>query len=125
MCVCVCVCVCVSVLVAQLCLTLFDHHGLQSARLFCPWNSPGKSTGVCCHSHLQGIFLTQGPNLQADSLPSEHQGSPYVYIWVYIYKLCVYKLNHFAVHRKQTQHCKSTIVQLKKDLWGLPWWPGG
>ena len=23
-------------------------HGLQPARLFCPWDSPGKSTGVCC-----------------------------------------------------------------------------
>ena len=37
-------------------------HGLQPARLFCPWNSPGKNTGVGCHSLLQGIFLTQGSN---------------------------------------------------------------
>ena len=29
----------------------------------CPWNSPGKNTGVGCHSLLQGIFLTQGWNL--------------------------------------------------------------
>ena len=28
----------------------------------CPWNSPGKNTGVGCHSHLQGIFPTQGSN---------------------------------------------------------------
>ena len=57
----------------------------------------------------------------ADSLPSEHQGRPYGYIWVYIYKYkYIYKLNHFAAHRKQTQHCKSTIVQLKKDLWDFP-----
>ena len=26
------------------------------------WNSPGKNTGVGCHSHLQGIFPTQGSN---------------------------------------------------------------
>ena len=26
-------------------------------------DSPGKSTGVSCHSLLQGIFLTQGSNL--------------------------------------------------------------
>ena len=25
-------------------------------------DSPGKNTGVGCHSFLQGIFLTQGPN---------------------------------------------------------------
>ena len=31
-------------------------------RLFHPWNSPGKNTGVGCHSLLQGIFRTQGLN---------------------------------------------------------------
>ena len=33
-------------------------HGLQPARLLCPWNSPGKNTGVGSLSLLQGIFLT-------------------------------------------------------------------
>ena len=35
------------------------------ASLLCPWDSPGKNTGVCCHALLQGIFPTQGlnPNL--------------------------------------------------------------
>ena len=33
------------------------------ARLLCPWDSPGKNTGVDCHAHLQGNFLTQGSNL--------------------------------------------------------------
>ena len=37
-------------------------HGLQPARLLCPWNSPGKNTVVGCHDHLQAIFLTQGLN---------------------------------------------------------------
>ena len=37
-------------------------HGLQPARLLCPWDSPGKNTGVVCHPLLQGIFLTQGSN---------------------------------------------------------------
>ena len=37
-------------------------HGLSLTRLLCPWNSPGKNTGVGCHSLLQGIFLTQGSN---------------------------------------------------------------
>ena len=53
-------------------------HGLQSARLlFCPWDSPGKNTGVGCHALLQGIFPTQRLNQlllcllhwQAGSLP--------------------------------------------------------
>ena len=33
-----------------------------SDRLPCPWDSPGKNTGVGCHFLLQGIFLTQGSN---------------------------------------------------------------
>ena len=36
--------------------------GLQPARLLCPWDSPGKNTGVGCHFPLQGIFPTQGSN---------------------------------------------------------------
>ena len=28
--------------------------GLQPTRLLCPWNSPGKNTGVGCHFLLQG-----------------------------------------------------------------------
>ena len=50
-------------------------------RLLCPWDSPGKNTGVDCHSLLQGIFPTQGlnPHLlhwQGDSLLLCHVGSP-------------------------------------------------
>ena len=37
-------------------------HGLQPARLLCPWDSPAKNTGVDCHDLLQGIFTTQGLN---------------------------------------------------------------
>ena len=32
-------------------------HRLQPARLLCPWNSPGKNTGVGCH------FLLQVPSI--------------------------------------------------------------
>ena len=34
-----------------------------SARLLCPWDSPGKNSGVNCHALLQRIFPTQGSNL--------------------------------------------------------------
>ena len=46
--------------VAKLCLTLLRPHGLQPTMLLCPWDFPGKNTGVGCHSLLQGIFPTQG-----------------------------------------------------------------
>ena len=37
-------------------------HGLYPTRLLCPWDSPGKNTGMGCHALLQGIFLNQGSN---------------------------------------------------------------
>ena len=45
----------------------------------CPWDLPGKNTGVDFHFLLQGIFLAQGSNSrllhwQVDSLPLNHQG---------------------------------------------------
>ena len=70
-------------------------HGLKSARFLCPWNFPGKNTGVDCHFLLQGIFLTQWLNLclllwQANSLPQSHQWRPYYWL----YNTCV--LSHFS-----------------------------
>ena len=37
-------------------------RGLQPIKLFCPWDFPGKDTGVGCHFLVQRIFLTQGSN---------------------------------------------------------------
>ena len=36
----------------QLCLTVQPHRR-QPTRLPCPWDSPGKNTGVGCHFLLQ------------------------------------------------------------------------
>ena len=48
-------------LVTQSCPTLWTRWTV-APRLLCPWNSPGKNTGVGCHSLLQGIFPIQGLN---------------------------------------------------------------
>ena len=37
-------------------------HGLQPARLLCPWDSPSQKTGMPCHFLPQGLFPTQGVN---------------------------------------------------------------
>ena len=37
-------------------------HGLWPARLLCPWDFPGKNTGVGFYFFLQGIFSTQESN---------------------------------------------------------------
>ena len=67
----------------QSCPTL-QLNGLYPSRLLCPWDSPGKNTGVNYHALLQGIFLTQGSNprllsllhWQAGSLPLGPPGKP-------------------------------------------------
>ena len=71
---------CCCCLMTKSCLTLLRPHELQPARLFHPWDFPGKNTGVGCHFLSQGILPTEGSNprllhLQADSLPLSHQGS--------------------------------------------------
>ena len=62
--------------------------GLQRARLLCPWDSPGKNTGVDSHSFLQGIFPTQrsSPGLlhcRQILYHLSHQGSPLFYTLLY------------------------------------------
>ena len=53
------------------CLVMLSHsvmsnylwpHGLWPNRLLCPWNSPGKNTGMDFHFLLQRKVLTQGLN---------------------------------------------------------------
>ena len=93
-------------------------HGLYTARLLCPWDSPGKNTGV--GSLLREIFLIQGlisglphcrqilhylshqdlgsPTLQADSSLSEPPGKP--------------------------QNIYSVALGLSCSMWTLLPWPG-
>ena len=56
-------------------------HGLKPTRLLCPWDSPGKKTGVGCHDLLQGIVPSQGSNpgglhFKRILYHLSHQGSP-------------------------------------------------
>ena len=77
-------------------------HGLQPARLLCPWDFPGKNTGMDCHFILQGIFPTQGSNSrlfhllhwQVDSLPLSHLESRHGVRLLYCDRK---KLKHFCL----------------------------
>ena len=79
--------------------SVVSDSGLEPTRLFCPWNSPGKNTGVGCHSLLQGSF----PNhrLNQSLLPCRqilhhlsHQKNPKVtfqiQIWVFYHFIFFY-----------------------------------
>ena len=52
----------VTSVVTQSCPTL-QPHGLYPTRILCPWNFPGKTTGVGWYFLFQGLFLTQKSNL--------------------------------------------------------------
>ena len=63
------------------CVQLIVTLWTASHQVPCPWDSPGKNTGVDCHFLLQGIFRTQGsdlspaaPALQADCFTAEVLG---------------------------------------------------
>ena len=67
---------------------LFVTPRIGPTRLLCPWNFPGKNTGLGCHFLLQRIFPTQGLNLcllgalcwQAHSFPLHHLGRPWNFL---------------------------------------------
>ena len=64
---------------------LFQTHWTAAHQApLCPWDSPGKNTGVGCRALLQGIFPAQGLDLisyvsctgKAGSSPLEPHGKP-------------------------------------------------
>ena len=81
-------------LVVQSCPTLCNPMNC-SPQFFCPWNSPGKDTGVGGHSLLQGIFPTQKLNL------GHLHCRQILYHWVtreaHTY-VCVYIHTYISVH---------------------------
>ena len=100
-----------SVLVSQSCQTLCDPLD-YSSWLPCPWNSPGKNTGVGCHSLLQGIFPTQELILQCRQIlyHVSHQRS-------------LVSTHAFAIFpSSQIRKLRVIIVSsLMYQFWNVPW----
>ena len=78
-------CVCACSVVSN---SLWPYE-LQPSRLLCPWDFPGKSPEVGCHSPLQDIFQTLGSNPMALASPmlagefftTESPGKPILWCW--------------------------------------------
>ena len=108
-CVCVCVCTCAPVLHCSIMSDSSWPNGLLPTSLLCPWDSPGKNTGVDCHALLQEIFPTQGSNprspaLQQDFLPSELLGKPHSIL--------------YCTAHKSTTTCEDACIwQRAPDAW--------
>ena len=93
-------------------VTLIQHYVFVLVTQWCPtcwepmdyslpgssWDSPGKNTGVGCHSLLQGTFRTQVSNpdlLYRRQIPyhPSHQGSQYSTMPKAVSKLVLYGYN--------------------------------
>ena len=82
---------CACVLSCFTCVWLFVTVWTVATSLPCPWNFPGKNTGVGCHPFFQGICLTQGLNVhllcllhwQEGSLPLASPGEPYMHVGIF------------------------------------------
>ena len=51
-------------------LVVVAQSHLTLCRFLCPWNFPGKNTGVGCHFLLQGIFSAPGLNPVSSASPA-------------------------------------------------------
>ena len=74
-----------------------DSGTEEPARLLCPWDSPSKNTGVCCHGLLQGISPTQGSN---SGLPHWRQTLYYLTVFILF---CVFCFSPVAKHQIRVQ----------------------
>ena len=123
-------------------------RGLWPTRLLCPWDSPGRDTGVgycallqgssciscisCIAGRIEPASLT-APALQVILYPLSHHGSPpkctcvYIYIYGYIYihiccsvaKFCPILQPHGLQHTKLS--CPSLSRGVCSDSWLLSW----
>ena len=109
----------------QLCPTLCHPMNCSPTRLLCPWDSPGKNTGMGCCALLQGIFPTQGLNshllpYQAGSLPLEPPEKPGVCICVLgggvLKKNTKTSLNRNIVRKESLKLSKLNIFLLYKSF---------
>ena len=107
-------CVCAQSL--QLYMTLHTCR-LYPTRLLCPWDSPGKKTGMGCHVLLQGIFFTQGsnPGLLCPLCSRQilcHQatrGSPGYSLWAHKLLDMTEQLTHFDCSYVRKMSCNRII----------------
>ena len=96
----------------QSCLTLRPHRR-QPTRLLCPWDSPGKNTGVGCH------FLLQCMKVKVKSLSRVRL---FATPWTIVRGILQARILEWVAFpfsrgpsqpRDQTQHCRGILYQLR------------
>ena len=102
-------------------------HRWQPTRILCPWDSPGKNTGVGCYALLQGIFLTEGLNMSLLHCRRilhqlSHKGSPRILecarsIHLHFY-CCPDRRGKGGWCKLGEQHCRIYTVTCKRGSCG-------
>ena len=94
-------------------------HGLQPARLLCPWDFPGKNTRVVCPFLLQETFPTQGFNpcpqrCKRILYQLSHQGSPKCLRQQEITRMQTDRYTQRSLSLEDTKHqADSTVLKFK------------
>ena len=63
----------------NVCVKLLQSCPALCNPMDCPWDSPGKNTGVGCHALLQGIFPTEGLNPTHTHTHTTHAYTPHTH----------------------------------------------
>ena len=102
-------------------------HELYPTRLLCPWEFPGRNTGVGCHARLQGISPTQGlnpglPHCSRIRYPLSHQGNPVNSVCLLRF-YCLYLLFLDIQSSQKCMETKISLLQNSKQVWkqGKAW----
>ena len=104
-------------------IQLFVTHGSYPTRLLCPWNFPGKNTGVVCHSLLQQIFSTQVSCIAGRFFTIWATRDTDLYLWVIPFSLCIKQTFSYviSVFTNFLSSCVNFIQWLCENVLSIPW----
>ena len=92
-------------------------HGLWPSRLLCPWDFPGKSTGVGCHCLLRSSLLPNPYSTCSFCPAPTHPSIPSFPVNKYCLSFLIYPVGFFCIFAQMSIYTHTHIRQrfLKQD----------
>ena len=102
---------------------------LFASRLLCPWDFPGKDTGVGCQFLLQEIFPIQGLNLVLPHCRQtlyhlSHQGSPLIKVCLVramVFPVVMYGCESWTIKKAEHRRTDASELWCWRRLLRVPW----
>jgi len=90
-------------------------HGLQPTRLLCPWDFPGKSTGVGCHRllHDQPDSILKSRDI---TLPTKVQ-----LVKAMVFPVVMYECESWTIKKAECQRIEAFKLWCWRRLLRVPW----